>query len=320
MVKSEVAALDQKMDKVLSSFNSSNIILPIHALVITVTLHLTPLACDITSTSLPLGSFLNPAASCKNTPTSSPSGNYWIQSTCTSTGHASLEYCDKFPPFNQSRTSGWMRVAQLNMTDPQEHCPSGFRTITSPKRMCGRSSGPGCASTTFSVNGVDYNKICGKVIGYQYCSMDAFHAYSQHSSLTIDDVYVDGVSLTHGQSPRQHIWTFANAQDEVRSSSSVCPCTKNDSDFAGVVPRFIGNDYFCATGSHKPYSNTWYTADPLWDGEGCGGSSTCCGFNNPPWFCKDLESTTDDIELRLCRDQNSADEDIGLELVEIYVQ
>ena len=29
--------------------------------------------------------------------------------------------------------------------------------------------------------------------------------------LGIDRYYVDGISLTHGQSPRQHIWSFAGA-------------------------------------------------------------------------------------------------------------
>ena len=103
-------------------------------------------------TSFPLGTFLNPAASCKNIPTSSPSGNYWIQST--STGYATMEYCHMSPPCSCSRPPGWMRVADLNMTDPQEHCPSGFRTIISPKRMCSELCGPGCASVTFLVNGV----------------------------------------------------------------------------------------------------------------------------------------------------------------------
>ena len=62
-------------------------------------------------------------------------------------------------------------------------------------------------------------------------------------------------------------------------------------------------------------------ADPLWDGEGCGDTSTCCEFNSPPWFCRDLpESTTDDIELRLCSDQDISNEDTGIEIVNIYTQ
>ena len=30
-----------------------------------------------------------------------------------------------------------------------------------------------------------------------------------------------------------------------------------------------------------PHSGS-YTADPLWDGEGCGGTNVCCDYNSPP--------------------------------------
>ena len=136
---------------------------------------------------------------------------------------------------------------------------------------------------------------------------------------TGDDLYVDGISLTHGHSPCQHIWTFANALDEAHSDTTVCPCTYTA--FTGIVPPFIENDYFCATGSRSHYRDQWYTENPLWDGEDCGGRSTCCEFNNPPWFCKELpQSTTDDIELRLCSDQDTDNEDCAFELINIYVQ
>ena len=48
-----------------------------------------------------------------------------------------------------------------------------------------------------------YSRVCGRVIGYQFGSTDAFR-----SRLTnIDQVaYVDGISITHG-SPCNHIWT-----------------------------------------------------------------------------------------------------------------
>ena len=95
----------------------------------------------------------------------------------------------------------------------------------------------------------------------------------------------------------------------------------HDLTYTGVVPPFIGQDYFCETGSRQAFSyNTFYTDDPLWDGQGCGGTSTCCEFNNPPWFCKQLpQPTTDDIELRLCSDQSIGDEDTPIEIAEIYV-
>ncbi len=71
-------------------------------------------------------------------------------------------------------------------------------------------------------------KVCGRIIAYQCSSPDAFLPYFFNRSVSIDDGYVDGVSLTHGQSPRQHIWTFANAVDETQVGFSVCSCTRPD--------------------------------------------------------------------------------------------
>ncbi len=134
-------------------------------------------------------------------------------------------------------------------------------------------------------------------------------------------MYVEGVSLTYSRNPRKHIWTFAAALEEVRSDRHVCPCTKTNAPYTGVVPPFIDNDYFCDTGSRYTRTDQFYSNDPLWDGAGCGGSSTCCQFNNPPWFCKQLpQPTTDDIELRLCADESRNSEDIAIEIAEIYVQ
>ncbi len=272
------------------------------------------MSCDLP----PLGTFLNPAPSCKEVPENNSSGNYWIQNT--GTGYASLEYCDMSRRCCNS-TGGWMRVAHLDMTDPTQQCPTEFMEITSPNRTCRRPGGGGCISTTYPVNGVSYSRVCGRIDAYQYSSTDAFRPYFNNRALTIDDTYVDGVSLTHGQNPRDHIWTFAAAADEVRSDGSACPCTKTDSPYTGVVPPFIGNDYFCDTGSRSTYANQFYSEDPLWDGAGCGDSSTCCQFNNPPWFCKQLpQPTTEDIELRLCADEHSVNEDTAIQFVELYVQ
>ncbi len=114
------------------------------------------------------------------------------------------------------------------MTDPNQNCTEGLRFIRRtepPLRTCGRHA-PGCLSTTFSSYGVEYSKVCGRIVAYQDGTSDAFNPYIHNRALSIDDVYIDGLSLTHGQSPRQHIWTFANAIDEIRSNSYVCPCTR----------------------------------------------------------------------------------------------
>ena len=102
----------------------------------------------------------------------------------------------------------------------------------------------------FSTSGVEYTKVCGKVIAYQDRTTDAFcnDGRIRGANPTIDSNYVDGVSLTHGHTPRDHIWTFAAAIDESILRTNLCEC----SHFEGTAipsPVFIGQDYFCDSGS-----------------------------------------------------------------------
>ncbi len=156
-----------------------------------------------------------------------------------------------------------------------------------------------------------YSQVCGRVKAYQYGSPDEFGPYNNDRSLTIDNMYVDGVSVMHGWNPRKHVWTFAAGVNEVPACVTCsCPCVRS---FAGNVPPYVGNDYFCDTGSHQLLQAILYTEDPLWNGKGCGSTSSCCQFNSPPWFCKELpQPTTDDIELRVCRDEPCTNEEICL--------
>lgn len=272
----------------------------------------------ILQASICVGSPHNPATSCKLIKEAHPlsvSAYYWIRD---SSGHVSQQYCD-MERQGCGTTGGWMRVANLDMTDPNQNCPPGLRLITSPKRLCGRPGPRGCVSVTYNTLGIPYSKVCGRVIGYQDKSPDGFIRYII-SRTSIDQVYADGVSITHG-SPRQHIWTFVCAHSERTTvyHRETCPCI---SGFTGTVPPYIGQNYFCDTGSHNPIGiGRFFTEDPLWDGEGCGPLSTCCSFNSPPWFCTELNQiTSDDIELRLCGDESTSNEDTPLETIELYVQ
>ena len=217
-------------------------------------------------------------------------------------------------------TGGWMKVADLDMTDNTTQCPDSLELRTSPLRTCRiRSSSSVCSSDIFNVYGVEYTKVCGRIKGYQVGTTDAFH-----SSPSIDTNYVDGVSLTRGSSPRQHIWSFASAHDEEDvNPNRKCPCTNTAiSSSIPSLPPFVGNDYFCDTGTIRKGDITgFHSDDPLWDGAGCGPQSTCCSFNSPPWFHKELpQATTDDMEIRVCRNEGRANEDIAIEIVELYVQ
>ena len=268
----------------------------------------------------------NPADSCSNVIYTCPSGYYWIRS---SNGTAVQVYCDMDRVCGCSGTGGWTRVAYLNMTDTSQQCPSAWTLQTSssePRRLCGRSSSGGsCESVTYSTFGMNYSHVCGRVVGYQISTPDAFH---NSGSQTIEGYFVDGVSLTHGSpGSRQHIWTFAAGIVENNPSRYPrwsCPCADR-AQALSLIPSFVGNDYFCESANPaSSYTFVIFANDPLWDGQGCGAAS-CCELSyppgvTPPWFCKQLpQATTDDIEVRLCGGEGTADEDTPVELIELYI-
>jgi len=183
--------------------------------------------------------------------------------------------------------------------------------------------GSGCSSATFDLHGIRYTHVCGKIIGYQQRSPDAFYSYYVNRGLTIDDGYVDGISLTHGRNPRKHIWTFAAALHEVITSNHeyICPCTNIHNPVHIPIPPYVGSDYFCDIARENHWQFRFYPDDPLWDGQGCGRLNMCYSSNNPPWFTKELPSPIrDNIEMSLCANYGRTDEDIPVEAIELYVQ
>ena len=251
--------------------------------------------------------------SCTNLPPGSASGYYLIRN---STGFLNREYCDTV----LDMTPGWMRVAHLNMKDSSQHCPSGLQTQESHHRCVRDTEAPGCASVVYPTDGIAYSRVCGKIRAIQESHPAGFRPYIQRPTLTLEDSYVDGVSLTHGPvGSRKHIWTFATSY-----SDKDMQCSCGGSDKKEKVPPFVGNDFFCETGSRAKTKNDeeiTFEDDPLWDGEGCDSQADCCMFNRPPWFCKDLpEPTTDDIEMRVCLNLHPIYGDVLIEAVDIFVQ
>ena len=216
----------------------------------------------------------------------------------------------------------WYQVAYLNMTDPSQLCPSAWREYnTSGVRACGRpvSSGENCSATLYTTK-QQYSRVCGRVIGYQVGSPDGFLQF--HFLDGLNRGYMDGVSITHGD-PRHHIWSYAAGATENRTdfTGSNCPCSLAQGTELRISA--VGSNYYCESGNPSeifPHSGIFYQSDPLWDGQQCEG--TCCsGTKSPPWFSVQLPTNTaDDIEVRICADESTENEDVLVELLEIYVQ
>ena len=257
-------------------------------------------------------------SSCKEIKEKSPGSKSGYYTIMNETGDPLKVYCNMDELCGSG--GGWKRVALLDMTDANQDCPDGLRLYDqNGVRACGRpvSSSGSCASIQFPSDGLSYSEVCGKVIGYQYASPSG----TDRMYDDINSYYIDGVSLTHG-SPRQHIWTFmAQVEQNVAHGNNnifICPCAPGST--ANKAP-FIGDDYYCEAGSTASWEYTLYTEDPLWDGEHCGPIEQGCCEPGMPWFHKALDQpTTDYIELRVCADQDTNDEDAPVSQYEIYVR
>ena len=261
--------------------------------------------------------FLSPIFSCEND-----------QETCPSTEQRDIalqkvignvyQYLFNRSMLPQCGEGIWYRVAYLNMSDPSQQCPSAWREYNANQfRACGRpvSSGASCPSQIFSIS-CQYSKVCGRVIGIQVASPDAFY---HGRGLDINMGYIDGVSITHG-SPRHHIWSYVGSYSEVATYFDACPCDY----FGATQPQsFVGNNYYCESGNPTlNWQGRAFPNDKLWDGEQCSHEGRCCtGTNTPPWFNVNLGSpTSDNIEVRIMGSESTDNEDTPIELLEIYVQ
>ena len=120
--------------------------------------------------------------------------------------------------------------------------------------MCRSGETDECQSTIFTTYNISFYKICGQVRGYHKGNTNAFWL-SQES---IDDHYVDGVSITLGN-PRKHVWTYAIGISDSSSFNNAdsCPCA-NSATKGEDPPSFVGDHYYCETGDTGGTDSTAY--------------------------------------------------------------
>ena len=238
--------------------------------------------------------------------------------------NASTQYCEMETELCGSK-GGWMPVAQLNMEDRRQDCPDTLRLVSNSnpdRRACARKTTSGCTTLSFSTHGVWYTEVCGRVRGYQHRTPDGLASFRSSSS-----IYADGVTITHG-TPVQHIWSYvATLLKNVLHFYSVlaCPCSYPPGSSLRRNPKnnTIGTNYYCESGlyltpSIDRYKSNPFWNDPLWDGAGCPSGNNCCQNNG--WFHRDITNTTDNIDVHLCLDEEPENEDVYIDIVEIYVR
>ena len=253
------------------------------------------------------------------------SGYYTIQAP---NGSLISVYCD-MEGGNCDGKGGWMRVGYLNMSQPNATCSFGLtqrQYNNIDHDVCGLSNSETFHHIIFSTQEIHYNNVCGQLRGYQHGSPDGF----ADGSNNIDSCYVNGISITHGSSPRKHIWTYAVGltSDDVPYPNNCCPCNCNNTLAPVHKPNFIGDDYYCESGI-PPYvsgnKGRWqevlYANDVLWDGQQCDGNEEpCCTNPKMPWFIKVLnEATNNDIELKVCHFEGYPNEGSPLDIIELYI-
>ena len=180
--------------------------------------------------------------------------------------------------------------------------------MTNNTRTCGRPFfNNGSRPATIYPTSRQYSRVCGRVIGYQFGTPDGFLQFYTVNA-TVDQGYMDGVSITHGEPQRHHIWSYVAGHSQESSPKA---------EF--TPPLWVGRNYNCESGNptDSVSLSQLYGSDPLWDGEQCEG--TCCsGTKSPPWFSVQLPThTTDRIEVRICADEDTENEDIPIRLLEI---
>jgi hypothetical protein len=209
---------------------------------------------------------------------------------------------------------GW--TSALDFDGVRDPCPPPWGAEPSDLHLC---IVPGTVKETASVFVPSpigaYREVMSSALAYQRSSSDAFHPPS-----TIDESYVEGLSITTG-SPRQHLATFASGYSDTVGCGTMislcnCPC------LGGVAPpAFIApGGYRCEAGAQAtPGTDVLIRPDPLFDGselpDACEAEASAAPIRTTL-----ATPVTTDIEARLLRDEPDQGEGLAIYRLAIWVR
>ncbi len=180
---------------------------------------------------------------------------------------------------------------------------------------CRRGGTNGGQASIFAAVWYPYTEILGVVEAVPFGTPDAFFD-SPIADSTIGDPYVDGVSVTVGDNPREHVFTFVSASPD-GDPAAACPCAGGPGP-----PAFVGEDYVCDVPSPAAIAggtNHFDPSDPQWDGSDF--VCTSPDVVNGNFFTRNVGGPRlDNPEVRIMSDEGSADEDFAITRIEIYTR
>ncbi len=195
---------------------------------------------------------------------------------------------------------GWTGIVEHNTST--DGCPGDWQLESlSFADVCTRKASTTAdriRTATFDVCDIPFAEIRGNATLYQNGSTDAFGDFP---SASIDDAYGDVVSVTLGN-PRTHLFSYVFGFKAGGSDDSNCPA------IGGAPPHaWIGGNFLCATGNPSSSTNEriWYDT-PL--------------FSADWWQVSVGTTTTENLEVRLIGTHVSADEDMGVETLDLLIR
>lgn len=235
------------------------------------------------------------------------------------------------------------------MSNSSNNCPRNWKKVERDDVVgCHGKITGGCSPLYIELGKMAVNQVCGKVVGHQIAFPDAFSA---GSNAQLDNVYVDGLSITYGFPP-VHIWTYAVGASKdtlYGGTGGNCPCQQGMPQ-----PYYVGGHMYCDSG-HKASNGaariqadpnelilypTIYSEHSLWKTT-CGDDKlyTCCGEIDPsdkvagvdpPWFRRndlteyfsdeDIKADGARFEVRLCSHEVDMQEGALITEFELYVK
>ena len=120
-----------------------------------------------------------------------------------------------------------------------DNCSGGWRKEThNSTSFCRLDSEnvQSCTSAYFSTNGINYQKVCGRVRRYQKAVIGFYP--SNRQGQTIDGAYADCLLIAYS-TPWQHTWTYTSGPLDDVTAPNNCTCA-----FGGghSPPGYVGGE------------------------------------------------------------------------------